>query len=311
MSANVETMFFAGRKTPWHGMGTQVENAPTSEDAIIYAGLNWEVLQKRLITEDAVVVPDNYANVRSSDGKVLGVVGKRYQIVQNTDAFKFTDSLLGEGVTYETAGSLNDGKTIWLLAKMPDKYTILGDKIDPYICFTNTHDGSGAVKVAMTPVRVVCQNTLNMALGSAKRTWSARHVGSIDAKLREAEETLQFAHEYMTAINDTFEELYKVKLSDFEVRSILNKVIPINDDMGKSQQENNKTIRDDILYRFKNAPDLRELEYTGARLVQAVADTTSHIEPFRKTKNYEENRFKNTLAGNELLDSTMRMLLPA
>jgi hypothetical protein len=115
----------------------------------------------------------------------------------------------------------------------------------------------------------------------------------------------------MTAINDTFEELYKVKLTDFEVRSILNKVIPINEDMGKSQQENNKTIRDDILYRFKNAPDLRELEYTGARLVQAVADTTSHIEPFRKTKNYEENRFKNTLAGNELLDSTMRMLLPA
>jgi phage/plasmid-like protein (TIGR03299 family) len=310
MSANVETMFSV-RETPWHGLGTIVENAPTSEDAIIWAGLNWEVLQKRLITEDAIVVPDNYANVRSSDGKVLGVVGKRYQIVQNTDAFKFTDSLLGEGVTYETAGSLNDGKTIWLLAKMPDKYTILGDKVDPYICFTNTHDGSGAVKVAMTPVRVVCQNTLNMALGSAKRTWSARHVGSIDAKLREAEETLQFAHEYMTAINDTFEELYKVKLTDFEVRSILNKVIPINEDMGKSQQENNKTIRDDILYRFKNAPDLRELEYTGARLVQAVADTTSHIEPFRKTKNYEENRFKNTLAGNELLDSTMRMLLPA
>lgn len=311
MSANVETMFFAGRQTPWHGMGTQVENAPTSEDAIIYAGLNWEVLQKRLITEDAIVVPDNYANVRSSDGKVLGVVGKRYQIVQNTDAFKFTDSLLGEGVTYETAGSLNDGKTIWLLAKMPDKYTILGDKIDPYICFTNTHDGSGAVKVAMTPVRVVCQNTLNMALEGAKRTWSARHVGSIDAKLREAEQTLQFAHEYMQAVNDTFEDLYKIKLSDFEVRSILNKVVPINDDMGKSQQENNKTIRDDILYRFKNAPDLRELEYTGARLVQAVADTTSHIEPFRKTKNYEENRFKNTLAGNDLLDNTMRMLLPA
>lgn len=309
MSANVETMFFTGRETPWHGMGTQVENAPTSEDAIRYAGLDWEVLQKRLITEDAIVVPDNFANVRSSDGKVLGVVGKRYQIVQNTDAFKFTDSLLGEGVTYETAGSLNEGKTIWLLAKLPDKYTILGEQVDPYIVFTNTHDGSGAVKVAMTPVRVVCQNTLNASLRSARRTWSARHVGSIDAKLREAEQTLQFAGEYMTAINNTFEDLYKVKLTDFEVRSILNKVIPITEDMGKTQQDNNKAIRDDILYRFKNAPDLRQLEYTGARLVQAVADTTSHIQPFRKTRNFEENRFKNTLAGNDLLDNTMNMLL--
>lgn len=310
MSANVETMFFSGRQTPWHGMGTQVENAPTSEDAIIYAGLNWEVLQKRLITEDAIVVPDNFANVRSSDGKVLGVVGKRYQIVQNTDAFKFTDSLLGEGVTYETAGSLNEGKTIWLLAKMPDKYTILGDEVTPYIVFTNTHDGSGAVKVAMTPVRIVCQNTLNASLRQAKRTWSARHVGSIDAKLREAEETLQFANQYMKAVNDTFEELYKIKLSDFEVRSLINKVVPVNEDMGKSQKDNNEKIRNDILYRFKNAPDLRELEYTGARLIQAVADTTSHIEPFRRTKNFEENRFKNTLIGNDLLDTTMNYLLP-
>lgn len=310
MSANVESLFSV-RVTPWHGMGTIVEDAPTSEDAIIYAGLNWEVMQKRLVTEDAIPVPDNYANVRSTDGKVLGVVGKRYQIVQNKDAFKFTDSLLGEGVTYETAGSLNDGKTIWLLAKMPDKYTILGDEVTPYIVFTNTHDGSGAVKVAMTPVRVVCQNTLNASLKQAKRTWSTRHVGSIDAKLRDAEDTLKFASQYMEAVNNTFEELYKIKLSDFEVRSIINKVVPVNDDMGKTQKENNETIRNDILYRFKNAPDLRELEYTGARLVQAVSDTTSHIKPFRMTKNFEENRFRNTLVGNDLLDNTMRMLLPA
>jgi phage/plasmid-like protein (TIGR03299 family) len=235
-------------------------------------------------------------------------VGSRYTIVQNIDAFKFTDTLLGEGVTYETAGSLNEGKTVWMLAKLPNKYTILGDKVDPYIVFTNTHDGSGAVKVAMTPVRVVCQNTLNMALKSAKRTWSARHVGSIDAKLREAEQTLQFASEYMEAVNNTFEELYKVKLTDFEVHSIINKVVPINEDMGKTQQENNKVIRDDILYRFKNAPDLRELEYTGARLIQAVADTTTHIEPFRKTANFEENRFKKTIEGNDLLDKTLQIL---
>ena len=308
MSANVESMFFAGRQTPWHGLGVQVENAPTSEDAIIYAGLNWKVLQKKVYTEDGTRIEGFYSNVRSSDNKPLGVVGSRYTIVQNVDAFKFTDSLLGEGVTYETAGSLNDGKTIWLLAKLPNKYDILGDKVDPYIVFTNTHDGSGAVKVAMTPVRVVCQNTLNFALKSAKRTWSARHLGSIEAKMNEAVETLELANQYMEAVNNQFEDLYKIKLSDFEVRSIINKIVPINEDMGKAQKENSEKVRNDILYRFKEAPDLKQLEYTGARLIQAVSDTSTHIEPFRKTMNFEENRFKKSIEGNDLLDKALTIL---
>lgn len=307
MSANVESMFSV-RVTPWHGLGTIVANAPTSEDAITLAGLDWEVLQQKVYTEYGLRIDGSFANVRSSDMKPLGIVGSRYKIVQNVDAFKFTDTLLGEGVKYETAGSLNDGKTIWLLAKLPNKYDILGDKVDPYIVFTNTHDGTGSVKVAMTPVRVVCQNTLNMALSDARRTWTARHTGSIEAKMNDAIETLQLANEYMEAVNNTFEDLYKIKLSDFEVRSIINKIVPITDDMGKMQKENSEKVRNDILYRFKEAPDLRELEYTGARLIQAVSDTATHIEPFRKTMNFEENRFKKAIEGNDLLDKAMTIL---
>lgn len=307
MSANVESMFSV-RVTPWHGLGTIVANAPTSEDAITLAGLDWEVLQQKVYTEYGLRIDGSFANVRSSDMKPLGIVGSRYKIIQNVDAFKFTDTLLGEGVKYETAGSLNDGKTIWLLAKLPNKYDILGDKVDPYIVFTNTHDGTGSVKVAMTPVRVVCQNTLNMALSDARRTWTARHTGSIEAKMNDAIETLQLANEYMEAVNNTFEDLYKIKLSDFEVRSIINKIVPITDDMGKMQKENSEKVRNDILYRFKEAPDLRELEYTGARLIQAVSDTATHIEPFRKTMNFEENRFKKAIEGNDLLDKAMTIL---
>lgn len=310
MSANVENMF-STREKPWHGLGVIVEDAPTSADAIRLAGLDWEVLQQKVYTENGIRVDGMYANVRSSDGRPLGVVGSRYTIVQNVDAFKFTDTLLGEGVKYETAGSLNDGKTVWMLAKMPEKYKILGDEVTPFIVFTNTHDGSGAVKVAMTPVRVVCQNTLNMALNSAKRTWRARHTGSIEGKMNEALETLEFSKKYMEAVNDTFESLYKVKLTDFSVRSFINNIVPVTDDMGKTQKENNEKIRDDILWRFKEAPDLRELEYTGARLIQAVSDTASHIEPFRKTVNFEENRFKKAIEGNDLLDRALNVVLSA
>ena len=205
MSANVETMFSV-RAVPWHGLGTIVEEAPTSKEAIELAGLNWKVESKPVFNEKNEEIPGFIANTRNTDGKVFGIVSNRYNIVQNEDAFSFTDSLIGGDVKYETAGSLREGKTVWLLAKMPEK-KILGDKVDPYICFTNSHDGFGAVKVCMTPVRVVCNNTLNLALDSASRMWSTRHIGDIQTKLQEAKITLLHANQYMNELNVTAEKL--------------------------------------------------------------------------------------------------------
>lgn len=311
MAALVENMFYV-REQPWHGQGVRVEEAPTSADAIRLAGLDWKVVQKKIYTEEAQRIEGYWANVRDKDGKALGVVGERYEIVQNDEAFRFTDSLIGEGVTYETAGSLRNGRTIWLLAKLPQKYEILGDKVDPFIVFTNTHDGTGAVRVAMTPVRVVCNNTLNFALQTAKRTWSARHTGNMESKLEDAKNTLKFADEYMQAMNQTFEDLYKIKLNEFQVRSLVNNIVPIDEyAMKKKQIANQEAIRNDILYRFKEAPDLKERESTGARLIQAVADTASHIEPFRRTANFEENRLKKSIEGNTILSRALDIVMSA
>jgi len=311
MPALVETMMYVGREKPWHGMGRSVEAAPTSEDAIRLAGLDWDVVSQPIYLADGTKVEGNVANVRSSDNKPLGIVGERYQIVQNTEAFSFTDALLGEGVKYETAGSLKEGKIIWLLAKLPNKYEILGDKVDPYVVFTNTHDGSGAVRVALTPVRVVCNNTLNLALRTAKRTWSARHTGSIQNKLDEAMLTLKLADNYMNAQRETFEELYKVKMDDVSLKRTINNLIPINETMSTRQLENAKIIRMDIISRYNNAPDLKVLDKTGARFIQAVADSVDHITPLRNTRNYQENKFKRTIDGNELLDKAVNIVLAA
>ncbi len=168
MSANVETMFSV-RETPWHGLGRIVIDAPASREALELAGLDWQVESRNIYSGTGTMIPGYRANVRSTDDAVLGVVSDRYRIVQNEEAFQFTDDLLGEGVTYETAGSLQGGKKVCMLAKMPEKYIIAGDEVTPYLVFFNSHDGSSGVKVAMTPVRVVCQNTLNLALGTAKR----------------------------------------------------------------------------------------------------------------------------------------------
>ena len=166
MSANVETMFYTGREKPWHGLGVSLPESPTSEDAIVAAGLDWTVEKRPIFDANGTQISNYYANTRDKDGSVLGVVSGRYEIVQNKEAFAFTDSLVGEGLRYNTAGSLRDGKCIWLLGEMPTT-KILDDTMENFICFTNTFDGSGAVQCCMTPVRVVCQNTMNLALSSA------------------------------------------------------------------------------------------------------------------------------------------------
>lgn len=130
MAANVESMFYV-RETPWHGLGTRVNEALNSEEALTAAGLDWNVIQEPIYTETEELIEGYKANVRDTDRQVLGVVTDRYKIVQNQEAFAFTDELLGEGVRYETAGSLQGGRKVWLLAHLPHEYIISGERISP------------------------------------------------------------------------------------------------------------------------------------------------------------------------------------
>lgn len=307
MSANVETMFYV-RETPWHGLGIRVEEALSSRKALELSGLDWNVVQKEIYTKSRTLIPSFKVNIRESDGKILGVVTDRYKIVQNKEAFAFTDSLLGEGVRYETAGSLQEGKKVWLLAKLPEKYKILGNQVEPFMVFSNSHDGSGAIKVAMTPVRVVCQNTLNLALCKAKRIWSATHTGDIETKLSEATKTLLLSEFYMDNLNKTAEELSKKHMTDSKVISFINELLPIQDNASKTQENNINQLRNDLMMRYFEAPDLEFLPKTAWRFVNAVSDFATHTKPLRKTENYKENLFSKTLDGNPLTDKAYDMV---
>lgn len=306
MASLVESLFYT-RVEPWHGMGIRVEDSPTSEDAIRLAGLDWNVEQREMFLADGSKVPDVFANVRDNDNRVLGVVGNRYSIVQNSEAFSFTDSLIGEGCQYETAGSLRDGKQIWLLAHLPEAIQIAGDDVMPYLCFTNTHDGTGSVKVFTTGIRVVCNNTLNQALKSAKRTWSVRHTGSIETKLKVATETLNLANNYMAELKKECEELALKKIDNNKVIEFIKYLVPEEDDMSQRQKTNIKDLRNDIWYRYTYAPDLRDREQTCLRFLNAVSDTASHREPTRRTANYDENHFIALINGGDLIDKAYQM----
>ena len=268
MSANVESMFYAGREKPWHGLGTQVEEAPTSADALRLAGLDWTVQRKPIQVCGGRKVDNFFANVRSSDGAVLGVVSDRYQVVQNAEAFAFTDALIGgEGqVHYETAGSLMGGRKIWLLAKLPDT-EIVGDKTEPYLCFSNTHDGSGAIRVCMTPIRVVCNNTLNIALNGAKRA----------------------------------------TVTDEQIAKILDEMFPATEDMSEREKRNATKAREEYMICYF-APDILKFKGTAWGALNAMSDMVGHTAPRRMTSNYQENNWGRIMDGHAMMDKMSSLL---
>lgn len=326
MAANVETMFYYG-ETPWHRLGVKIDKAPTSDDAIKIAKLDWDVIPLPIYDGNGREIKGYKVNQRSSDGRNLGIVTNHYKIVQNREAFAFTDALLGEGVTYETAGSLASGKRVWMLAKM-ESTVLAEEKIDPYLVFTNSHDGTGSVRVAITPVRVVCQNTLNLALSKASRHWSCAHKGNIQDKLEEARYTLSNADAYMEALEEEFGELKLKKVTEKQVKDMTEKLLELEyADLFKKAVKTGNIVdfkeavkqqkfeeklnrkRTDILNIYFDKPDLKETEHTAFRFVNAVSDYATHTTDHRNTVNYQENLFMKTIDGHSLIDTSYQLAL--
>jgi phage/plasmid-like protein (TIGR03299 family) len=197
MAHEVEGMFFVGR-TPWHGLGRQVAPGVSTEDAIRCAGLDWRVGTKRLVTADGDSVPA-LATYRETDGKILGVVGPEYRALQNADAFNFFEPFIASGeASYETAGALRGGRRVWVLAKINRAPSVIvaksDDKIEKFVLLSNSHDGTLAVRVGFTPIRVLCSNTLALAHGDgASKLIRLRHRTNVLANLESVREVMSVA----------------------------------------------------------------------------------------------------------------------
>ena len=310
MSHMVESLAYVsneqnGRFVPWHGLGTPVESAMTSAEALKIAGLDWKVEARPVFTDNGIKIPGYVANTRDSDNSVLGIVSDKYRIVQNVDAFAFTDSLIGDDCRYETAGSLRNGKSTFMLARLPQK-KILGDDFDNYICFTNTHDGTGAVKVCSTNVRVVCNNTLNLALNTAKRSWTCKHMGRIEDKLQEAQRALQLAEEYTEQLSIYAERAANITIDEAKTYEVLKQLFPISDDASDRMKKNNQ----DAINDFRNclvAVDLSPFYGTLWGLVNAASDFAYHRTPTRMTSTYQEGKMNQAIHGCGLLDKVMEL----
>lgn len=302
MSANVETMMYV-REKPWHGLGTMVAEAPNSTEAIELAGLNWKVNSMSVYDAQGNEIPGYAANTRDSDGRVLGIVSTKYKVVQNSEAFAFTDHLIGKDVRYETAGSLRNGRQVWLLARMP-AVKVAGDDVEPYLCFTNTHDGNGAVRVCMTPIRVVCNNTLNIALSEARRSWSMTHTGDISAKIAEARQTLELAEHYMVELDEQAQRYANTPIREEWLNRMLNEWFPVQKDDSDQKKRNVKKLKDEFMVAYF-MPDIKQFRGTAWGAINAASDML-HNKPCRQTANYQENNFGRVMVGHPLIDMVVK-----
>lgn len=272
------------RTIPWSELGRDITTATNIEEAMSISGLNWEVNQTELIYKGQNT--GYMLNVRDVDEKVLGVVGGRYKPVQNIDAFSFMDELVSEGLTFEMAGGTPNGKRIYLLAKMPER-SVLGDSMEPYMCISNSHDGFGSLKVFMTPIRIACNNMINLALSNSNKMWSLRHTNSISGKLKEAQITMFNNNNYMDELEMEAEEMAAIKLSPAKFELLTNTLIPITSEMGIRKETTQLELRETLKQAW-NMDDLGNIKGTGWGFINAVSDMVTHRQ---STRSNPENAF--------------------
>lgn len=312
--------FFSVKEKAWHGLGQIVSDYPTSAEAIQHAGLDFEIEKRPLFTYDTenhrgetdieipeVEVPNFFATVRADNDSVLGVVGNDYQIVQNRDAFSFFDSIVGggEGILYETAGALGNGERIFITAKLPD-YIRVGsgdDVIEKYLFLTTSHDGSGSITAAFTPIRIVCQNTLSAAMNCKTNTVRIRHTANAKQRLEEAHKVMGMSNLLSTQLEEVFNHWAKVQISDKEVKRLIQLAMAPN----RETLQNLKSGKDDELSTlFKNTVDdvfayammneTQLLETTKGTVFGAYNAVTGYFQNVRNYKD-EEAKLKSLLFG--------------
>ena len=300
-------MFSGNGIRPWHGIGTVVEGCPTSDEAIKLAKLDWDV-QQFPVYANGNIVADHFANVRMDTNEALGIVKARYKIVQNSEAFSFVDGIVGNDEVecrYETAGSLFNGRKIFLLVKLPN-VNLLGDDVENYLFFTNSHDGSSALTAGISNVRVVCNNTLQMALKNAKRTWKCRHTLNIDDKRKQAQEALGLAVKYIDNMQETAEKMAWKKIDEEAFFRTLFEKNPTN--IADKNKMRTITMIHDI---YHDKDDLQNFKGTAWGMYNAVADFVSNTAPFRNTATFKENKLDGFFDGYKLLNETQHILMVA
>lgn len=212
------TWSFASTEKAWHGLGQIVEKAMTSEEAIKLANLDYTVDKRQAYMEidgEYKPVPKKYITYRTDNNEPFGVVGERYHVVQNTEAFEFFDAIVGENeAIFETAGCLKKGEVVFITAKLPSHIRVKDDVVDNYLLLSSSHDGTRGIQAMFTPIRVVCHNTLSAAYGSHKYRVNITHTKNASQQLRKAHEIMGISNLLSNELNELFNVMAHTRIND-------------------------------------------------------------------------------------------------
>lgn len=317
--------FMSVKEKAWHGLGTIVENYPTSSEALRFAGLDYKVEKRPLYSVNGnylnqgdilqytdLEIPNYFATVRSDTDEALGIVGKDYEIVQNVQAFEFFDSIVGGsgGIRYETAGALGKGERIFITAKLPD-YIRVGrnDCIEKYLFLTTSHDGFGSITAAFTPVRIVCNNTLNAALRNNTNCIRLKHTANVQDRLKVAHRLLGLSNQLANEIEGILNHWAKVRITDTEVKRLIQMAMSPNKETTEVLRMGNlegisslykNTLENVFEYAFGSVT--HQEETTKGTLFGAYNAITGYYQNVKGYKD-EETKFKSIMYGTGLAKS--------
>lgn len=246
MAHMFETGAFA-KVGAWHGLGTVVADLMTAAEALEAGGLNWTVEKKEMTVkcgDSDIVVPNHVATVRNTDNAVLGVVGDGYEVLQNAEALDFLDTVVQTGAAkYDSVGSLRGGRKVFLSAKLPGTIKVsgvAGDQIEKYLLLSTSHDGTSHLRMLFTPVRVVCNNTLTMALAGAQNAVAIRHTRNMKSKVEAARKALHIANDYYDSLDEVTKAMVGTRMTEEDMREFVAALLPATGSEESTRLSNNR-----------------------------------------------------------------------
>lgn len=297
--------FANARSDHWHRLGQSVGHTMTAREALDAAHLsNWnvrkmalQVPQKPVLTDDGVTtpsplaVPDYYATVRTNPvtggTDVLGVVGSKYEPVQNEASCELLDAITDEsGAHFETAGALRGGRETFITIKLPNTMVFDGrdgsqDRTEFYLAALNSHDGSSAWRGLITPVRIVCANTQSTALGSAKASFSIRHTGGAKASIAEARAALKLSWRYIDVFEAEAAALYATPMDTDDMRRFTNALLDVDSAATAATLRNRREKASGIVTLWTSSPTIAPIAGTRWAAYNAVTEFLDHLAPIR------------------------------
>lgn len=291
MTRNGKTaMFVVGdRDAAWHRLGQRTPNAVSWADAVRLADLDWSVVKKQMYARNPlgkVVETPQFATFRTDDGAYLGCVGEGYQLIQNSDMFTHVDAFLeaADGAHYESAGALGDGERIWCLARIPEADYVIdgGDEHKAFLMCANSHDGSMSFLMKLVDTRVVCANTLAVAIGENGASFRIRHTASAKVRMEEAKQVMQSVKREAIGLKTKMLALAERKVTRESVESIFDRLFPKPKDEKASTSRRDGTLAQVLeLYEANDANAYPSVKGTGYNLLNAVTEFADHYRTAR------------------------------